>query len=247
MKKINILILFCFIGIQANTQVILKQIGNFQIGEKLIYAGTSLDSLIVGNSGANITWDFSRLPKSKSIDLQSIKTTDGNKYQSFFKNANMFSDNGDSSCVFMEIKGDTNNVYGYVDEKRGMVVEYTKPYISIIRPLKYKDSIYCLSERKYQSYGYDYVGKGYSFYVVDGYGKLITPNGTYNNVLRVKSVQDYTDVMTSGYGDMKMKMITYAWYDDLHKDAICKVNYMEIVSPYFNAEYITIHYLQNDL
>ncbi len=247
MKKV---VTFCLMGlfcINAHTQIVLKQIGNYKTGEKNIYVSMSLDSFNVGAAGPNVIWDFSKMINSKSINLESIRTVLGNKYQTVFKNANILSDNGDSSYVFMEIKGDTNKVYGYVDEKRGMVVEYTKPYLTMIRPLKYKDSIYSLSERKYESYGYDYFGKGFAFYVVDGYGKLITPNGTYENVLRVKSVQNFTDQMTNGYGDMKMKMITYAWYDNLHKNIVCKMNYMEITSPYFNAEYTTIQYLQNNL
>ena len=235
------------LSFNAQTQIVLKQIGNFKAGEKTIYAKNDLKKFDAGASGENIIWNFSNKDEPKSIVIETIKSIEGNKYQNVFKNANTVVNNDDSSCVFIEIKGDTNKIYGFVDEKSGMVVEYTKPFIALIRPMKYNDSIYCVSERKYESHGYDYIGKGIASYVVDGYGKLITPNGTYNDVLRVKSVQDFTDVMTNGYGDMKMIMITYDWYDNIHKNAICKVSYMEIKSKYFNAEYTTIQYIQDNL
>ena len=247
MKSILMIGLMGVLSLNAQTPVVLKQIGNFKAGEKTIYAKVDLKKFDVGASGENVIWNFSNEPDTKSIIIKTIKSIEGNKYQKIFKKSNTVLNNDDSSCVFLEIKGDTNKIYGFVDEKSGMVVEYTIPFISIVRPVKYRDSIYSVSERKFESHGYNYIGKGFASYIVDGYGKLITPNGTYNDVLRIKSVQDFTDVMTNGYGDMKMKMITYDWYDNLHKNAICKVSYMEIKSQYFNAEYTTIQFIQNNL
>jgi hypothetical protein len=50
--------------------------------------------------------------------------------------------------------------------------------------------------------------------VADGYGTLILPSGTYDNLLRVKVIQNYSD--SSGTNVVHIYGVTYSWYDGVN-------------------------------
>ena len=60
----------------------------------------------------------------------------------------------------------------------------------------------------------------------DGYGTLTLPNGTFNNVLRVKMHQVEWDTLIQFGSITKFETFTYLWFDVQHSAALLKVNYV---------------------
>jgi hypothetical protein len=64
--------------------------------------------------------------------------------------------------------------------------------------------------------------KGVRITTADGWGTLILPSGTYPNMLRVKVIQDYTDVTNLG-GTTGVYNVQYSWFDGVHKNAALEI------------------------
>ena len=63
--------------------------------------------------------------------------------------------------------------------------------------------------------GIDHYRIGTRTTIADGYGTLILPSGIYNNLLRVKVIQNFTD--SSSTKVTQVFGITYSWYDGVNK------------------------------
>ena len=61
----------------------------------------------------------------------------------------------------------------------------------------------------FNSQGVDFTRSGTSSWNVDGWGSVTTPNGTYDNVVRVHQTQIYTDTYIGGTLDYSVEI--YMW------------------------------------
>lgn len=184
----------------------------------------------MGDSGANITWDFSNVtPLNQSIKAINLSYTDtvynANIYQLFIQGAN------DTTHFYMKVDTaytfssavNIKNTLGPTIWENGRILSKHK--------ISYQDTLVDTFTIKNSGYGYSTI-------IADGYGTLILPNKTYQNVLRVKIEEEHFDTVgsTSSY-----KTLTYRWYDTTH------TTYLALKSSLADGSYAYMYFLQDEM
>ncbi len=208
MKKITFIIA-TLITISLYAQPILNasDINPLNISSNNFSASSS--TLGVGVPGANVNWDFSSLVLT-SLGTSSNVSVATAPYASSFPTANFF----------VRSSFDNRNSYGYynlttnklevtgLSDDNGVIFNFFNPDTIFIFPFSYNTSF----TDTYQVDINSFVESKTVIY--DAYGTVITPFGTYNNVIRLKQ--------TSGLGS-----ISYNWF---------KINpYTDILSANVNS------------
>jgi len=233
--------LFLLTAFNVTSQPVLNNIEDFSIGERSTYVNAEKAQVSPGTAGAQITWDFKNLT---SIDSQQYKIIhpDSTSYKGQFKNADLVEVSPDGSYVFQEIKNDTNQVWGNVNNSN-TVIRYSDPYQFLFRPITFLDSLVDTARRSYKTSGIKYEGTGIVKTKVDGYGTLKVPNGTFSNVLRIKIEQLFKDTAQSSGSVTTSRIITYTWFDEDHKSALLRWDSTIINSDFFKDTSKTVKYL----
>ncbi len=164
-----------------------------------------------GESGANITWDFTGLTEVKSFTGYITASTDAD----FVGATTQLEEFGNK--FFYEVSEDGMWQTGYESKSGKSKTIYTSPFQKIIFPLNYKDSYTSPFSGDY------YVGEnisatidGESEVTADAWGTIILPgNVTYNNTIRVKNIKSYTKTYSQSTQDVKIT--TYRWYNSTHR------------------------------
>lgn len=171
-----------------------------------------------GPSGANQTWDFSGLSSSVALP-GTLEDPANTPFAGQYPNADMIG-------VFPDVFGTQYYIYDHQSdgvytlglELEGLVSQpYSNPRRDLASPLSYLDAY---SDSAYfQSESLGFVTEGASNFVaeVDGYGTLITPEGTFENVLRLHTVETTELVFDVGIGPPVITesiIDSYAWVID---------------------------------
>jgi len=141
-----------------------------------------------GNAGTNQTWDFSSLTSSGTMTSNvSAATNNG---------ANMLLDNG-SSQAYYSYTSTEQEVKEIIAS--GTTITYSNGEKTLQFPLTYNSTYSDTFKASFLSGGtYPAVRAGSNSFVVDGYGTLILPNQTINDVIRIRFQQDYSDTIDIG-------------------------------------------------
>jgi hypothetical protein len=208
-KRIRYTILFISFAYSALGQPVLTAESiDFQVGDEY----TMYDALyeLPSAAGAGVTWDFSGLSDTSSISMRLLEpstTPAGNNFPSStvawhsFRNPQLWRYYTQEAGALVE-QGLTElpNSVVYSDEKR--LFDY---------PLEYGDVFTDQFAGTYNSGGLPIDRSGTVNCEIDGYGTIITPIGTFTDVLRVKIVEDYTDI-TFGTTVIDLHTETYYWF-----------------------------------
>jgi hypothetical protein len=197
MKKLYILSIILIFGIlEIKSQPVLTSDAIPDIGFEFTTIYCDTNNVSEGDAGANQTWDFSDL-------VQDANETP--LVQSYIDPAN-----GEQSSQFPNAefaqKADTGTVYYLVEDN--IVKRLGTGFESGYEKLTDLQDIIKFPLTMGDSYSDEFEGEiqvstqqgtmtvyrsGTSQAEVDGYGTVITPNGTYNNVLRLKYTQTIQD------------------------------------------------------
>lgn len=172
-------------------------------GTTMVYVDAGFTTLNTGTPGANQTWDFSGLTNTGSGYTTQVVATSSTPYASSFPNSNAALTDPTQSTVnytMLNTAGSALEFQGFVvDLGTGMTAQmvYSDPQQVFGLPLTYNATITdtyagsaTISAPPFVITRYH---SGTTTSVVDGYGTLIDPTGTYTNVLRVKWRDVYTD------------------------------------------------------
>lgn len=212
-RKILITIILLLNGWFLQAQITITSADMPNIGDTLRYSQASPTSVIGYNfatTGANHTWDFSNLTHvSQSVDtFVSVLSTPIFYYPSFLTNASIarkgesFGAMGFSLTNVYEFYKETNTYFaqvGFAAQLNGIPLPtlFSAPDYIYRFPLNYGNTDSC-------SFGYTFSVPGLITYknqskrvnVVDGWGTLTTPFGTFQTV-RVKSTITSRDSIAS--------------------------------------------------
>ncbi len=255
---ICLLLLTCFL-LQAQTPII-NRTNYFEIGDSvLLYHkyDTSLNSFTVGPAGANVLWDFSNMdfnhpsvlvdtlfyispagtpfyPNHLSADYSQATlcfirktepfSTENNEYNYYFSS--------NDSIAFIGRWADNGGTERWEDHCTDFIKE-------LIFPLSYPTHFIDSYARLYN----DVSGSGNHFVTgnnsvtVDGYGSLITPDGTtVNNIIRIHSVLSARD-SNDLFGISNYTRHQYRWYSSDKKGYILSFEMSEDSSVIETANY----------
>jgi hypothetical protein len=204
MKHILTLFIVAIIGsnlsAQSHTAAVLTKHRNLpHAGDSIIKQ--QVEFVDPEASGRNITWDFRTVhPVDDAYNL---------RYKAITPDTSQLMGIEHRTIYRYKVKGDTLLHTGF--ENATTLMEYTRPEIKMRFPFHYGDTVSCRFEGKGEyCHRIALHVAGSTTTVADGTGILYTPQGgEFKNVLRVKSIREYTE---TGVDSVTMRLETYAWY-----------------------------------
>ena len=203
-KKYYIIIMICLTSLGLTAQSVITHNGNApQIGDIYNFSGT-LDSFDPGPSGAGQNWDFSDITPTFSSTSTAV-APESTPFAGDFPEATIaFAQSGDNETfIFSQISTSEMLNVGLGNTPSGgnpMVIHYTDAVKLLQYPFSYTDAY---TDSYYTAYslteGMVTHEWGTISVTADAWGSVLTPEGTFNNTLRIKSERTYTDsVWVSG-------------------------------------------------
>ena len=190
MKK-NLLVLFLgslFVAINSFAQPTITASGiNPVVGDQITGNGTNY--VLPGNAGANQTWNLSSMVSTGASTSVYI-TASSTPYASSFPTANISINMGSGSYVYYKTSSAAWQNLGSVTST---TVSYNNAEDIIRFPFTFNNSYTDTWSSVFISGGSTFYRTGLDSVDADSYGTLITPAGTFSNVLRVHFVQIYQD------------------------------------------------------
>jgi hypothetical protein len=168
----------------------------FQVGD--VHQTRQVTTVDPGESGANVTWDFSACEVTGNIHTEALES-----------NGEHIAVRNDGNILFQfDVTPYGNDYYGYA--AHGYNIVFEKPVLKTRYPFGYLD------QHSGEFVGYIAQGnsktavEGTYSSEVDGYGTLKLPNGvTLKNVLRVKTTEAQKRLYGSAVNTTEVK---YLWY-----------------------------------
>ena len=187
-----------------------------------------------GNAGANQTWDFSSYTVTENQETGNFVDPANTLWAGEVPNSNiaMRMELRDETVSYMNLSSSVlkANYIGTYAEEVNMLVEYTDDMELMHYPFAYGDSYT-------DTYGYTmeypemamvYISSGTVTSEADAYGTVITPIGTFTNVLRIKSTDiETTETWINGMliDSGTYTYITYDWYHVSSKYPVVSIDY----------------------
>jgi len=188
MKKILLSVTFIANVVVAFAQPTISASGvNPVIGDQLIMATATYVS--PGNSGASQTWNLSSMTSSASNTYTAVATS-STPNGSSFPNSNVALGSGGGNYSYYKTSSSSFQNYGF--NSGTTVMSYSDPEDFLRFPCAFNNT-YSDSWAVTFVNTYTFYRTGTTTVTADSYGTLITPDGTFNNVLRVHFVQNYQD------------------------------------------------------
>lgn len=164
-------------------------------------------SAVTGPSGASQTWNFATIASLSDLSfvMQSVASTPAG---SSFLGATVAAMSGDNynyikySATGMENMGATTTLANLVYQNSELVLKY---------PCSYNTTWTDTWSTNFSVMGTSISRSGSSTGLADGYGTLVMPYGTVNNVLRVKFTQTFSD-QSMGIPVATYTCTTYYYY-----------------------------------
>jgi len=206
----NFFFFFLLGAIGANAQPIITSSMVPQVGDQFNIQYILSSSVgAPGSGGANVTWDYSKAQDSSAGGILTFFPPSTLPGYSNFPNAQSATiDLSDTTITYYT--GNSSS-YGFVGQFQvsdssltSFTPQFTKLAFPFTYPQTYVDTFTYFSPviSTNTVYGFDSL-------VADGYGTLITPSGTFNNVLRVRQVVTLIVV----FSGINIPIATETYYD----------------------------------
>jgi hypothetical protein len=214
------------------------------IGDTLRTSEVDTTGLTPGESGTNQVWNFSNiniLPGTPFEEVYLIPFL--TPYVSQFPNANLASKNNNPNPDYHYYQNTTEdwNMIGYATS--GFMKWFTTPSCRFHYPVSYG------SQFNSTYHAYNYSGQatvyttGFKTFNVDGHGTIILPTVTYNNVMRVKVIDESYDTIKVGgvVTSTAHTIITnYWWFSMGYKFPVLDLGFVESIINSFKFAYVPI-------
>lgn len=222
-KSLLLLSLPLFIFQTTKSQPTITSDNAFAVGDYLVTASSSVVPN-EGGSGASQIWDFTgvdALGGSLTLNFVDPSTT---AFASSFPFSTVAQDDG--SGVYSYYMNTANEAdymgYGYYGE----AFPYTDNQEVFAYPCTYNTSFADHLSASGVVNGQYVIRHGSVSFSADAYGKLMLPEGTFANTLRVKYVSNITDtVFYGGSFIIQTNITTYSWYVPGIKSALMSIGY----------------------
>jgi len=209
------LILFLFCGQLSFSQFVLNSSYNPVAGDTLKSKSVDTAGIYPGPGGENQTWNFSGAVILSELSNEIYLVPSSTPYYNLFPNSNAASINSNIPPVYHYYMNVDSGSYvlGYVQSPA--VLRYYDPLPRMLYPISYSTQL----NKTY--YGVSNWGSttmhfnGTRSFTGDGYGTIILPIGTFNNVLRIKIIDEVYDTTFSGgiVVGTSHEIVTYhQWY-----------------------------------
>jgi hypothetical protein len=193
----------------SNAQPILTATGiNPVIGDN--FNNVSSNYISPGNSGANQTWDLSSLTYNPSANPENAVAASSTPYAANFPNANLAFTSMGNSYDYYKTSSTAFQNYGY-STSNSNILAYTDPEDILRFPFTYNNTYTDSWGGTNTNGGQTDIAHGTTTVTADAYGTLITPAGTFANVLRLHVIIDQID-STNNTPTFILHEDLYEWY-----------------------------------
>lgn len=184
MKKTLLISVFSFIGLAVLAQPTIQSSEFYpSIGES--YTVHLSDSVSPGPEGNNVTWDLSGVNTYSSYTVNVLGS------DPTYPEATNYLNQGGGSKMYLDLSSDEYLVVALTFN--GGVITFSNPNKMYQFPMSMGTAFTDDFSATIDQYGDVTSRTATTETVVDGYGKLITPVGTYTDVLRVHMVKTMVD------------------------------------------------------
>jgi len=217
MKTIKVLLLtvITLSYLSPLSQPLLTSTLNPEIGDEYRTFSADTTGINPGESGEDIIWDMSGLDigsENLSGIFVDIVTT---QYPASFPASNLALNNQQDHYSYFETSGSNYRSWGYSNPNHVMI--FTNPRTLMNYPFTYGSSINDAYEGGANIQGTSVKRTGNISTTADGYGLLVLPTGTFLNVLRVKSVENFSDEYLGQSFLYTTNIVKYLWYVENEK------------------------------
>ncbi|OJW83985.1 MAG: hypothetical protein BGO69_09670 [Bacteroidetes bacterium 46-16] len=207
MKKVYYAFLALMLPMIATAQPVMDSAEYYHVGQHFYYMFCT--NVVAGPSGAMQTWDFTTLADSALVAVN-VDTASAP--------ANISMDVG-GTIYYLDVNDTQTGITGI--DMQVATLEYNPNALLVKHPVTYLDT----ASNAFTSLATAppaIPGTGTSHMEADGYGTLITPQATFDNTLRVKSVHSEHD--SSDFAEEFVDFISYLWYDSAHTFPIMRID-----------------------
>lgn len=181
-----------------------------------------------GPAGANVTWDFSDHEINEFTANYTVMLPTEVEGAEMFPDASMIWVVELDGFLLASFMGFTNNIfreYGTRSTYDGMSfgVQYSDPFNHFAFPFSFQDTGGDTYAGEVYGIGTNNAITGTQSYVVDGWGTVITPFGTFDNVLRITETSVET-MVTSPTINMITNTIQTSWYSPDYPVPVMVIN-----------------------
>jgi hypothetical protein len=209
MKKLFILLIWIAIPTILAAQPIVNNAEDFTIGTVLKFQNCSATGVSPGNSGANQTWNFASLTSLPDTITEWMVLPSSTTHGSLFPTANQVEKYSNGQFIYVNKTANENYIVGFIDTTTTYpATHYPNPMLFAKRPLNYGMVVTDTFTMAGSS------ALGIVTINPDAYGTLILPNGTHNNVLRVKITEVHP----------WFSYTVYIWFDGIITSALLKID-----------------------
>lgn len=179
-----------------------------------------------GPMGTNVTWDLSDITDTTSI-LNTVSVNSGGS----FPTANFVITNSDGNKSYVKQTSTSIDIVGIV-VPNFTTMSYSDPASYFTLPLTTATNKVDNFKCSFSSSGFAFVREGTIKSEFSGSGTLITPYGTYTNVVRIKTTLNFSDTYSGG--KIYTSQVSYNWYKSGIHHEVANVSY---VNGSFNYAY----------
>lgn len=179
-----------------------------QVGETFVVHQS--DYMAPGNGGAAQTWNFASLASNGTLATAYISPA-STPYAASFPTATLAIDAGEGNYGYFATTSAGMDILGVYSSTLGTAVSYSDPERILSYPCAYNTTWNDPFYSSFNALGFPCVRSGNITGLADGYGTLNLPFGTVSNVLRVRTVEDYSDDLGIA-GTIDYDFTTYYYY-----------------------------------
>jgi hypothetical protein len=222
-KKLTTL-LMAILPTILSAQPVISNSESFTLGTILIFQNCNATGVLAGDSGASQTWNFSTLDTLGGTSVEWMVSPDSTTHGGLFPTTDLVEKYSNGTFVYVNSSADSSLLSGYVDTVNNEIIKYSDPVLFALRPITYGTIATKNYSDSFFSSSYNYYGQGTATINGDGYGTLILPNGTYNNVLRIKITETESDTAYPSGVVSVTTIISWVWFDGIHTSALLKID-----------------------
>ncbi len=182
---------FSLIALPALAQTMDDGNASPSVGESFTYNNDNY--MAPGDGGAGVSWDFSSLAIDSNYTV-GFQTPASTGYANFFPGANIAEATNADSYAFFETSAAGYDLHGVYVVPLTQDVVYFDPERVLSYPCSYNTTWSDDFQADFVSVGFDVARSGTVDALADGYGTLMMPYGNVSNVLRVRNIENYSDV-----------------------------------------------------
>lgn len=199
--------------------------------------------LNVGLTGANTLWTYNNLLASGNIITSAYVDPSAVPASTNYAGCTIVQKSGALNTFYKSVSSPSTQTEFQGINSSSITMNFSNTAVNMRYPFTFGNVI---TDNFGGAFTFSLSGtaSGNATVIADGSGTLVLPNGgVYNNVLRVKSIQNtnFSALIIGG----TMKQTTYAWYDASQKFPILSINYQSISISGSGSPTITAQVLGN--